>query len=63
MEYCHNNHSTTHVNFNNWNVIQDLSSVMTKPIRWFPTRFNIDQAVQAQKMVRDWKCKGIVLSV
>ena len=29
---------------------------MGKPTMWFPNRSNTNQAVQAQKIARDWKC-------
>ena len=32
----------------------DLSRLVGKPTMWFPTRFDTNRAVQAQKMARDW---------
>ena len=50
----------------NWSHL-DMSRAMRKPTMWFPKRSDTNRAVQAQKMVRDWKfldleSRGIVLS-
>ena len=33
----------------------EMGRIMGKQIMWFPNRFDINQAVQAQKMARGWK--------
>ena len=44
-----------------------MSRVIRKPTLWFPNGSDTNQAVQAQKIARGWKCliqkkRGIVLS-
>ena len=36
-------------------LVSDLSCIIRKPTMWFPTRFDTNQAVQTQKMVKGCK--------